>query len=230
MFFYNKKLRLAISMMAIVLVSAACASRLKKAEVSPTANPTEEIAKLEGEIQEGYTRHLDIVDDRNFSKAQSYLNEAKSDLASNQDRKEVLDDVAYGLAYLQAAREKGESRSHQIPAIIEAREKAIAAGARNYPPTQRKIKNLDDDVRSYSKDFAHMSADDIARLQSGYLTGFNSCERIGFGEGYDRRGPLKKGATLCSPSFETGGSRLCVCGEHHPRQPECPRELSASRK
>lgn len=58
-----------------------CASNIKKADIPASANPAEEITKLDASIQEGYNSQLDVLASKDFDQARYYLREAKEDQA-----------------------------------------------------------------------------------------------------------------------------------------------------
>ena len=60
-----------------------CASNIKKADLPASANPAEEITKLDTLIQEGYNTQLDVLASKDFEEARYYLREAKEDQAKN---------------------------------------------------------------------------------------------------------------------------------------------------
>ena len=157
------------AMLALTVLLAACASSIKKSDIAATANPADEIKRLEGEYNAGLAEQLDVLASPEFSEGQSYLDEARRDLAKGEKQSEILDDVAYSDAYLKEARHKAEGRRGEIAGILEAREKAVAAGARQYPPTRKRLKSLDDDLRGEAKKFAKLDADKVAKIQRSYM-------------------------------------------------------------
>lgn len=154
---------------AIALIG--CASKIQKAEIAATASPQEEISSLETEIGTAYSEQVDVLAETDFARARSYLEEAKSDLSSGEKQPEVLDSVAYSRAYLTRARELANGRrGPTVNPILEARNAALAAGVKSTPTLRDPLKELDDDVRSASKNFnENLDQKDVARLQQGYL-------------------------------------------------------------
>lgn len=156
-------------LIGFALLLSACASEIKKADMAANANPSEEIAALERDLNQGYSEQLDVLTAKDMEDAQKWLAEAKSDLASGEKNREVLDDVAYGRAYLQQARGRAEARRGQIGGILENRQLAVDAGARKYGSTQKELTKTDDDLREYSGRFEKISAKKAAELQDRYL-------------------------------------------------------------
>lgn len=155
--------------LVLAIALSACASKVKKADIAATANPSEEIARLTTEINQGYADQLDVLAAKDIEKAESWLAEAKDDLASGQKNSEVIEDIAYSQSYLDRARANGKDRAAKAPALVENRQRAIDAGARKFGSTKAELAKVDDDVRSYDGRFEKMDADDMAELQRRYL-------------------------------------------------------------
>ncbi|KYG64790.1 hypothetical protein AZI86_11335 [Bdellovibrio bacteriovorus] len=165
----NFKISARILPLCVFATLAACSSKPKMADIDPSSNPTTEITRLEAAIAEGHAKQLDVLASDDFEKAQKYLKEAQDDLASSQDQKEILGDVAQAQAYLDKATQTGEERRAKVSQIIEAREKSLAAGARNFPRTKEALKDIDDDLRSEAKKLDKLKVDEIAKFQRDYL-------------------------------------------------------------
>ncbi len=158
----------ALSIVSLTAAITACSS-VKKADVAAGANPSEEIASLDQKIEQGYAAQFDVLAQSDFEKARSYIKEAKEDLASNQSQKEILGDIGYAQSYYNRAAEKAATRKEKAPGILEARQKALDAGARKFPPTLKQLGKLDDDVRSESDKLEKMNAGEVSGLQAKYL-------------------------------------------------------------
>ena len=162
------KLTNLIALPVISIAAIACSS-VKKADVAATANPSEEIAALDQKVEEGYKGHFDVLAADDFSKTQTWLKEAKEDLRDGESQSEILGDIGYAQSYYKRASERSATRQAQIPSIIESRQKAIDAGARNFPPTQKELAKLDAEIRSDADRLAKLDSDEVADLQGNYL-------------------------------------------------------------
>ncbi|MGE4130892.1 MAG: OmpA family protein [Bdellovibrionales bacterium] len=151
------------------LFAAACSSNVKKVDLPNDANPIEEISRFETDINHGINRHLDVLASDQLASAQKYLAEAKSDLASGQSQTEVLEDIERGRGHLAKAEEVADSRRGVATILVEARQHAIEAGARNFPPTTSRIKTLDDRFRDYSDELGSTDPNKLERLAAAYL-------------------------------------------------------------
>src|SRR5690606_11864921 len=89
--------------------------------------------------------------------------------AKGKEQRKILEDVAYGKAYLQRAKETGDSRRAQLSGVLEAREQALASNVRAYPPARKELKEIDDQIRSEADDLNDLAVDEVAHLQSRYL-------------------------------------------------------------
>lgn len=157
----------------ILLISTfficSCASKIQKADIPSTANPTEEIVLLEQDINTGFKDHYSILANDDFRKSYSWLKESKKDLDQGKNREEILDDVRYGRAYLNRARETTDARVGKIENILEARSSAILAGAQSFPDTNETLKVTDDHIRRVSGSLDKLSPREFSDLQTQYL-------------------------------------------------------------
>ncbi len=154
---------------AIGLLVVSCASHEKRADISPTSVPMEEIAKLEAEVGDAYGKQIDVLASKEFRKSKELLKEAREDVEKGKNHQEVLNKVAEGRAHLKTAAEVAVHRTSLIPGVINARRAAIDAGANKFPPTGRKMSDIDDELRSQVLDPERMSVDDVSVLQKRYL-------------------------------------------------------------
>lgn len=148
---------------------SSCTSSIKKADISSSANPSEEIVKMDQATSQAYNNQVDILAPTEFDFSAKKLSKAKKDLADGDDREEVIESIAYSKAFLDQANIKAESRRNKATAILDSRQKAIEAGARAYGPTAKQLDKADRELTSYSERFEKLSAKDVAVLQKYYL-------------------------------------------------------------
>lgn len=163
------KRKFALTLITCAAMLSACSTGVKKADIAASADPKEEIAKLDSSINSGLAAQYDVLSPEEFQKSQSYLKKAKQEAASDHSREKILENVAYGQTFFEKARSNSESRGSQIEGVVKARQAALDAGAKSFPGTVDRLKNIDDDLRSYSDDLRGTSADKIAKLQGRYL-------------------------------------------------------------
>lgn len=162
------KLSRLLSLTVLSWAAIACSSGIKKAQIPASANPHEEIAKLDQKTQEGYAQHFDVLADSDFSKSRSYLEDAREGLRKGRKQSKILEDIAYSEAYYERAAQRAAHRHDQIPGVIEMRQKALDAGARQFPLTQKLIGRVDSDLRDETESMSRIKAEDIADLQGRY--------------------------------------------------------------
>lgn len=118
------------STLALMLFS--CSHHPKTQEFADTANPHEEVKKLDANISDAMSRQANVLSPTNFHEAEVYLHDAKKTLNKEGSAKVVLRDVAQGQAYLDEANRFTGLTINNIEEVAIARKKAIAAGAQKF--------------------------------------------------------------------------------------------------
>lgn len=152
-----------------MLATAGCSSNSPKADISAGASPQEELTKLDQDINAGIQKHADVLAEDDFKEAQKYLKEAKEDIASKESQKEILDDLRKGRGFLDRAIKTAEQRAPRVQGILDARQAAVDAGARNFPKQTQTLKSYDDDLRDEAKSLGNISPDQFAKMQQNYM-------------------------------------------------------------
>lgn len=156
----------AIQIATVAAVLSGCGHGIKKADIPANAVPSDEISRLDADVNKAYEDQLDIVAAKEFAKARSYVDEAKSDLRKGRKQSTTLEDVGYARAWLEKANSVGQDHGQKIRGLLDARKAALDAGARDYPQHQRTLGALDDKTRSVTS--GSMSPDKFNRIQSDY--------------------------------------------------------------
>lgn len=151
------------------LTLSGCASKVQKADIPATANPQEEISRLEGDLKSAQASDVDVLAFKDYDKSIKYLEEAKSDLAGKQSQDEVLDDLRYGRAHLNAARAAAEHRRGRAPNLLDARQAALTAGAAQYPELGGQWKSAEEAIKDDAEDLSKLKTDKISALQAKYV-------------------------------------------------------------
>jgi outer membrane protein OmpA-like peptidoglycan-associated protein len=141
------KLVLLAAMTAVFI--GGCAS-VKKAEYPKTASPTEEISRLESDLNRSISKQADVVTPKEIERSQKHLNYAKKELAKG-DMNDFWDAMAVSRGYLNRSQELFEKRSPKVTAVLKARELAIIKGARAYDETRDELAALDDSFKKNAK-------------------------------------------------------------------------------
>jgi outer membrane protein OmpA-like peptidoglycan-associated protein len=157
-------------MLAAGAFIAGCAGQVKKSDrIANTANPKDEIARLDSEIKEARHRDIDVLAEKELRKSEKYLSEAKEKVADGKKQEKILDDVRYSQAYLDAAVQKAEGQREKLPTLFEARQAAMNAGAMNFKETKKEIQKVDDKLASKSEKLNDLKADQVTDLQKQYM-------------------------------------------------------------
>ncbi|MGZ5279915.1 MAG: OmpA family protein [Pseudobdellovibrionaceae bacterium] len=153
----------------ISLLFISCSSNVKKADIPSTANPQEEITKLDQDLNLAVNKNIDVLAASDFQDAAKWLTEAKADLSSKQNQEEVLDDVRKGRGFLEKAYATSENRNEKAPGLFESRQMALKAGAGKYSELRSDLQDLDKDVSSKAAILLKTDADTISKLQERYV-------------------------------------------------------------
>jgi OOP family OmpA-OmpF porin len=173
---FNKNLIRVTAKLAVIALSAAfllsgCATKSDKELLPATANPTEELAKLEAEYTAASIANTDVLAPEQYGKGSEYLGEARKDMKDGEEQSEVIESLSYATSYLQKANEVAEGRKQYIPAALAARARAIEVGATKQDITNKKLKKLDHEIEKASDRLdKDLSAEDVARLERGYMS------------------------------------------------------------
>jgi outer membrane protein OmpA-like peptidoglycan-associated protein len=116
-----------------LLVIAACSGpQLKLEPISVTANPTEEVAKLETEIASARQLQVNVLAPTWFNKAEMSLKEAQRVIAEKGDMGTIGMNVSKGRAEITKALEMAAISRTAIPEAIKGRDLARVAGATTF--------------------------------------------------------------------------------------------------
>jgi outer membrane protein OmpA-like peptidoglycan-associated protein/uncharacterized membrane protein YeaQ/YmgE (transglycosylase-associated protein family) len=106
-----------------------CSSAPPVKEFANDANPTQEIALMDTDLQRGIAEQLDVSSPENFAGAVDALKEAKAMREKNKDQKAVLHSIALSRAYYQKAQELSNTSDSLLKDVFQARQLAITAGS-----------------------------------------------------------------------------------------------------
>lgn len=164
---YNVLQSLVISL-TVVLISA-CSSNVKKADIPNTANPQEEVGKLDADINAAVLKNIDVLAKDEFEKTVKLFDEAKSDLDNKKNQDEILEDVRTGRGYLEQAYAVAGNRETKAATLFQARQAALTAGAGMHPQLRSELKDVDGDVSSRADKLETLSAEATIKLQNRYI-------------------------------------------------------------
>lgn len=151
-----------------ILVMLGCASP-KMADIASTAEPRNEISKLDSEIKVSITKNIDILAADKFEKSQTYLKKAQNDLKNDRSQKEVLDSVRIAKAFLADAYVEAGTRESQAEGLFAARQMALKAGVGSVMELRDDMRKLDSSVSDKADSLANTNAADLADFQNQYI-------------------------------------------------------------
>lgn len=166
------KTKIFISKCLILIIGTvviSCSSSFKQADIPSSANPHDEIKKLNRDLAVAITENIDVLAPREFKKSIKWLQEAKSDLSSKQDQDEILDDLRNSRGYLQVARQVSQNRAEKAPGLFRARQSALKAGAAKHPRLFEDFKDLDDEVSANADNLTDVDSQELAEFQARYV-------------------------------------------------------------
>lgn len=155
-------------MIAVVLM-AGCSSP-RKAEFTSGNTPESAITEVMQKMASAQQEQFDVLADDEYAKGSNYLADAKRGLKEGDSSESVLENAAIAKAFFQDAREKASSRQSISSRILRARKSALSAGVRKSDTLVESLKDIDDDLKSESKQFSRsLSPEDFSELQKKYL-------------------------------------------------------------
>lgn len=98
-------------------------------QYSATANPSEEIANLEYNLEKAKSEQVHVLSPNHFVRAEKSLKKAKEARSDRDGNMEILKHVAIGNAWLVKANDTAERASDTIPDIVDVRARALEAKA-----------------------------------------------------------------------------------------------------
>lgn len=145
-----------------------CASTAPNAGIANTADPKEEVATMSQKLVEARDANIDVLAQKEYKKAQAYLNDAKEDLKDGEKQSDILNNVRFSATYLKEAYSRAGQRATQAPGVFEARQMAIKAGAQTV--LTEDMKSLDDKLADKSDKLGSLSASELSEFQSKYVS------------------------------------------------------------
>ena len=118
-----------LSILIFIILTGCSGPNLKVAPVAISDNPSSKIFELEETLATGRTQQINVLSPSWYAKADIYLDKARYGLANNDSVAKILQNVAYGHASFDRAKEYALIAQSAISQAIRARELANAAGA-----------------------------------------------------------------------------------------------------
>jgi OOP family OmpA-OmpF porin len=133
----NPSLALPMTIASSVLLAtlAGCASTsVQRYEYSATTNATDEISRIESELNSARGDQIQALSPRHYEDAVKSLQSAKKEASKGDSNEKALKDLGYARAHLDAAKTSASRVKSALPGVIEARSKALEANADRLTP------------------------------------------------------------------------------------------------
>jgi OOP family OmpA-OmpF porin len=164
-----KKLINPLWLIMIAVLFTGCSS-LRQAELASGNNPEKAVIEVTEIMTAAQQDQIDVLADKEYSKGSAYVADARRALKQGAAGEKVLAKAAIAKAFFQDAREIAEPRKSFASRILTARASALSAGVRNSDALVRSMMDIDDDLRSETKQFSRsLSPEDFSKLQKKYL-------------------------------------------------------------
>lgn len=152
-----------------VLVFFGCSSSVKKADIPATADPHEEVSKLESDLGTALTKNVDVLATSEYQQSQKYLDRAKKAIEKGKPQADALDELRMSRGYLQEAVVLSLNRGKYTEELFITRQMALGAGVNSHPELRKDLAKLDSEVSNKSDRLEDLDADKLANFQSRYL-------------------------------------------------------------
>lgn len=146
-----------------------CSSGVKLADIPATADPREEVSKLEIDMRAAVTRNVDVLASDDFQQSQNYLTKTKRAISDDKSQSKVLNFLRTSRGYLEQAAALAQTREGKAEGLFAARQMTLNAGAATYSQLQDDLKDLDKDVSGNAESLSTTSAEKLAEFQQRYV-------------------------------------------------------------
>lgn len=164
------QLSLILSLTALM----ACSSSPPVAEFPATADPNQEIQRVEADIKDADARQVGVFSPKNFEEASDSLDKAKEARADNKDQKKILNKVAMAEAYLKKANETASISTHLLPTVVAERQNALNAEAPKY--NSKEFSDIDNDLKDVTKDIEANDTSSAVKLRDSLAGRYSDIE------------------------------------------------------
>lgn len=164
-----KRLGIAIGYILVALAFTGC-STARKAELAHGNDPEKAVAEVTQIMEEALKNQVDILADSQFEDGRKSLGDAKEGLKKGRKSEVILEKAAMAKAYFQDATKMAQTRRALAGRILEARQAALHAGLRNSSPLLGELDEVDDDLKSETKQFSReLTPTKFSEFQKKYL-------------------------------------------------------------
>lgn len=163
----NLKTKVWTMFLLVPILWYGCASA-PKATLPPNANANDEIVRMKNDLAKGRTNDFGVLARNDFEKAQDHLMEAEASMRDGDPQSEVLEHVAIARGYYEQADIKAANRRSTVESAMDARSRAIQAGAMKFPQSREELSKADNELRDLTESDSVPSAEKVKKLQDQY--------------------------------------------------------------
>ncbi len=156
---------------AFLSIAAACSTTPAVENFPVDANPTDEVKKLETDLDKAVINQVDVLAPKNYGDARDAWKGAKKHLEGKDNAKDVLAEVAEGRAYLKRAEEFAKVGTANLGDVVAARQLALKESAKDNFGTE--FRKADNELKEVTEDIEKNKLESAAKkrteLQGQYL-------------------------------------------------------------
>ncbi|SEA60164.1 Outer membrane protein OmpA [Desulfuromusa kysingii] len=161
------KFLFAVAILLMIGLPGCAGPTLNVAPVAISDNPTSKIFELEDTLAEGRKQQIHVLSPTWYAKAADYLEKARYGLANDDSVAGILQNIAYGHAHFDKAKEYALIAQSAISQAIKARDLANAAGAaslgEDYQKVEDEFKTLTADIENNNLSRAEKNESQVAQ-------------------------------------------------------------------
>ncbi len=137
----SKKWILAAALVFIALLSACGAPQIQVAKLQVTDDPSAQLTALTSAIFDGRQQQLNVLSPDWYAKAGVSLEKARKGMSIGESAAQILENIAYGQAYLDKARDYARVAKTVIGPAIDARNAANKVNAMEYAKDYQRVES-----------------------------------------------------------------------------------------
>lgn len=160
MFQHQLKKLLAAAIVCAFLLSACGAPQIEVSKVQVTDDPSAQLTALTSAVFDGRQKQLNVLSPKWYAKAGVSLEKARKGMSIGESAAQVLQNVSFGQAYLEKAKDYARVAKTVIGSAIAARNAANKVNAMEYAKDYKKVEN---DFLSLTRS---IEGGDVARAKS----------------------------------------------------------------
>ncbi len=163
-----------LSILSTILTIAAACSHTPPPETYPVGtNPADEINKLSADLDQAKANQVEVMAPKSYEEARKSLTKAQDELKSQDDAKDILEDVGQGRAWLKNAQTVAKTSNDAMSEVFAARALAVKEGADKDDDIGVKFRKNDKQLKDVTEEIEKGDLKDAEKnrlkLQTAYL-------------------------------------------------------------